>query len=134
MRQAILLEPSDLDQLRRGVGLHLALGNGEGVTLLFATRSVTLATQNGHVTVSPNGRRIGRPAGSPNRRKLTLTPAMLAARRANAKKAHAALRASGKWPTKPKRKVSPAARKALLANLAKARAAKRAKKKETANA
>ena len=89
MRQAILLEPDDLDALRRGIGIHLLLSNGETITLMFAARAIIATRNNGHVAAPPPRR------GPVRRDKLgrVITPEAQASMLRNAAHARKALAA-----------------------------------------
>lgn len=88
MRQAILLEPDDLDALRDGIGIHLALSNGETLTLMFASRAI-IATSNGRaasprrapVRLDKRGRVITRAARASMLRNAAHARKALAAKR-----------------------------------------------------
>jgi hypothetical protein len=91
MRQAILLEPADMDALTRGIGIDLTLGESR-VTLMMATFTPTIppTRNNGHAAAPPRSRR------APVRRDKmgrVITPAARASMLRNAANARKALAA-----------------------------------------
>lgn len=86
MNPAWLLDAADLENLKRGIGLTFSLG-GETVTLLLA-RTRPVGSQNGSLAMpAPRAPRAPRL----NRAGRRITAKALAAQRANAVKARAAL-------------------------------------------